>query len=108
MPTPSKNTAQITPCSGGFSPKTADKRLRRATAPQPIKPPRVAKFAPPFHEQTHNRIVQVLPPLYSPLGRVRASHSTGHGKAASCLLLLGGQKPCTHFYKTIIYQEDNY
>lgn len=54
-------------------------------------------------EATHNRIAQELPPLYSPLGRVRASHSTGHGTAASCLLLLGGRKPCTHFYKTIIY-----
>ena len=28
-------------------------------------------------EATHNRIAQGLPPLYSPLGRVRASHLTG-------------------------------
>ena len=107
-PTPNKNTPQTTPCSGGFSPKTADKRHGRATAPQLKKPPRVAKFAPfpPWKHKTEYR--RQLQPLYSPLGRVRASHSTGHGKAASCLLLLGGQKPCTHFYKTIIYQEDNY
>ena len=95
-PTPNKYAPQTTPCSGGFSPKTADKRLRRATAPQPKKPPRVAKFAPfpPWKHKTEYR--RQLPPLYSPLGRVRASHSTGHGKAASCLLQLGGRKPCTH------------
>ena len=52
---------------------------------------------PPFLPRKHkNEYRRQLPSLYSPLGRVRASHSTGHGKAASCLLLLGGQKPCTH------------
>ena len=64
---------------------------------------------PPFPPRKHKtEYRRQLPPLYSPLGRVRASHSTGHGKAASCLLQLGGQKPCTHFYKTNIYQEDIY
>ena len=56
---------------------------------------------PPFPPRKHKtEYRRQLPPLYSPLRRVRASHSTGHGKAASCLLLLGGRKPCTHFYKT--------
>ena len=58
MPTPSKNTPQTTPCSGGFSPQTADKWHRRATALQPKKPPRVAKFAPVSAEETQNRISQ--------------------------------------------------
>ena len=58
MPTPSKNAPQTTPCSGGFSHKTADKRHRRATAPQPKKPLRVAKILPVSAEETHNRIPQ--------------------------------------------------
>ena len=35
------------------------------------------------------------------LERVRASHSTGRGTPAPCLLLLGGQKPCTHFLPSL-------
>ena len=108
MPTPSKNTPQTTPRSGGFSPKTADKRHRRELHRSRTNRP-VWQNLPPFLPRKHKtEYRRQLPPLYSPLGRVRASHSTGHGKAASCLLLLGGRKPCTHFYKTNIYQEDNY
>ena len=57
-PIPSENTRQTTPCSGSFSPKTADKRHRRPSAPQPKKPPRVAKFVPVSAVETHNRIPQ--------------------------------------------------
>ena len=91
---------------------SAPKRQINGTDEQPHRNKRnrpVWRNLPTFPQRKHkNEYRRQLPPLYSPLGRVRASHSTGHSKAASCLLLLGGQKPCTHFYKTIIYQEDNY
>ena len=49
-PTPSKNAPQTTPCSGGFSPKTADKRHRQATTPQLKKPPPCGEICPRFRQ----------------------------------------------------------